>query len=201
VGGGATETGGAGGATETGGAGGTATDTGGAGGTATDTGGAGGATDTGGAGGAIDTGGAGNAGSCAVGATRGPNGHCYLIGTTSSSWSEARSNCLSFGSGWDLATVLDSQDAAFLSRTLTTEAWVGADDTNGAGVWRWVRDGAEFWQGGSSGSALNDAYVNWSSNEPKDGSAADCLRVLPSALWAAVDCGSGFPAVCEGPAD
>jgi hypothetical protein len=124
-----------------------------------------------------------------------------VIGTTSSSWLEARSSCRGFGNGWDLATVLDGEDSAFLSRTLTTQAWVGADDTNGTGVWRWVRDGAEFWQGGSSGSTLNDAYVNWGSNEPNEGSMTDCLCILPSGLWDSVDCGSGFPAVCEGPAD
>jgi hypothetical protein len=103
------------------------------------------------------------------------------------------------GDGWDLATVLDDRDSAFLSSILNTDAWIGADDTNGMGVWRWVRDGAEFWRGGKFGNALNDAYVNWGANEPNDVDRADCVRISPSALWAAVDCGSGFPAVCEGP--
>ncbi len=138
--------------------------------------------------------------SCAAGAVVGANGHCYVIRTTSSSWVSARSDCRNLGDGWDLATIRGNRDAAFLSRILTTEAWIGANDASGTGVWRWVSDGAQFWQGGSSGNPLNGAYVNWNSGEP-NGDGARCLRIVPSALWAAVDCGSGSPAVCEGPAD
>jgi hypothetical protein len=120
----------------------------------------------------------------------------------SSTWLNARSQCRNIGDGWDLAAVLDERDSAFLSTLLSTDAWIGADDTNGTGVWRWVRDGAEFWQGGSSGSALNDAYVNWNDDEPRIGGGGKvCLRIAPSALWAAADCGSGFPSLCEGPSD
>jgi hypothetical protein len=119
----------------------------------------------------------------------------------SSTWLDARSTCRNLGDGWELATVLDQRDSAFLSSTLTTEAWIGTDDTDGTGVWRWVRDGAEFWRGDSSGAALNDAYVNWNTDEPKAVGGTDCLRVSPLALWAAVDCGNASPPVCEGPAD
>jgi hypothetical protein len=137
---------------------------------------------------------------CAAGAALGANGHCYVVRTTSSSWVGARSDCRNLGDGWDLATVLGHRDAAFLSRILTTEAWIGANDASGTGVWRWVNDGAQFWQGNSSGNPLNGAYVNWNSGEP-NGDGARCLRILPSTLWATADCGSGSPAVCEGPTD
>lgn len=139
--------------------------------------------------------------SCAGGTVVGPNGHCYMLGTASSTWVNARSQCRNFDDGWDLAAVLDERDSTFVSTILSTDAWIGADDTNGTGVWRWVRDGAEFWQGGASGSALNDAYVNWNDDEPRSGGGKDCLRISPSALWATADCSSGFPPLCEGPSD
>jgi hypothetical protein len=151
--------------------------------------------------GAAGAGGSSQPAHCAGGATLGPNGACYRVATTSARWVDARAACRNAGDGWDLASVLDQREAAFLSGMLMTEAWIGADDTNGTGVWRWVRDGAEFWQGGPAGSALNDAYVNWNADQPKDGSVRACLRISPSALWAAGDCGGGFPSVCEGPPD
>lgn len=150
---------------------------------------------------ASSAGGSNEPASCADGTALGPNGHCYRLGTASSPWLGARSQCRSIGDGWDLATVLDERDSAFVSTLLSTDAWIGADDTNGMGVWRWVRDSAEFWQGGSSGSALNDAYVNWNDDEPRSGGGKNCLRISPSALWATADCSSGFPSLCEGPSD
>jgi hypothetical protein len=162
--------------------------------------GTGGSLAQGSSGGESGAGGSSNVASCAERAVLGPNGHCYVVDTTSSSWRNARSSCHRLGDGWDLTAVLGPRESAFLSSILSTEAWIGADDTNGTGVWRWVRDDAEFWQGGSSGDVSNDAYVNWNAGEPTSDGATACLRISPSALWDAVDCGSGFPALCEGPA-
>jgi hypothetical protein len=120
--------------------------------------------------------------------------------TESASWALARSRCQARGAGWDLMSIRSAADSAFLAGWLTAEAWVGADDTDGREIWRWVDDGSEFWEGGGTGSALDSSYVNWNANEPNGGGGHDCMRILPSALWADLDCGDSRTSVCEGPA-
>jgi hypothetical protein len=154
-------------------------------------------------GGAESAGSAGASGTptCSAPAVAGPSGRCYLWGTESASWALARSRCQARGAGWDLMSIRSAADSAFLASWVTAEAWVGADDSDGSELWRWVDDGSEFWEGGGMGSVLNDLYVNWNANEPNGGGGHDCLRILPGALWADLDCGDSRTSVCEGPAE
>jgi hypothetical protein len=138
---------------------------------------------------------------CSAPAALGPSGRCYLWESASATWALARSRCQARGAGWDLMSIRSAVDSAFLANWVTAEAWVGADDTEGSELWRWVDDGSEFWEGGSTGSVLNNLYVNWNANEPNGGGGHDCLRILPSALWADLDCGDSRTSVCEGPVD
>lgn len=137
--------------------------------------------------------------SCSEPAIDGPGGRCYLLVSASASWATARSQCRARGTGWDLMSIRSAEDSTFLANLLTTEVWVGADDTDGNEVWRWVDDGTEFWEGGGAGSVVGDAYLNWNPNEPNGGGGHDCMRVLPTAFWADLDCGDGRASVCAGP--
>ncbi len=186
---------------------------GGATGGAVGRGGAGGSASTAGAsgsvGGAARTGvdasapgsGGGSGGSaCTAPEWSGPNGRCYLLVSEVASWDVARSRCRAHAAGWDLTSIRSAAESEFLASILTAEAWVGADDGNGTELWRWVDDGTEFWDGGASGSATGDAYLNWNPTEPNGGGGPECMRILPTASWADLDCGTGRGSVCAGPA-
>jgi hypothetical protein len=41
--------------------------------------------------------------------------------------------------------------------------WIGANDRSTEGTWRW-NDGAQFWSGGPTGTAVGGLYNNWGSN-------------------------------------
>ncbi|HVZ34022.1 MAG TPA: C-type lectin domain-containing protein, partial [Polyangiaceae bacterium] len=106
---------------------------------------------------------------------------------------------------WDLVTIHSAQRNVWLSALLgsVADAWVGASDMQTEGAWRWVGDGAPFWNGsGGMGSPVGSAYVNWSlgSNpEPNGGDASDCLRLRSGGGWADYQCNSPFASICEGP--
>ncbi|EMI46059.1 LamG-like jellyroll fold domain-containing protein [Rhodopirellula sp. SWK7] len=54
------------------------------------------------------------------------------------------------------------------------DVWIGASDELAEGDWRWYDDGSptdSFWSGDSSGSRIDDHYVNWISGEPSGGQA------------------------------
>ena len=154
-----------------------------------------------GSGGAAGVAGAPGTSSCRAPEIAGPGGRCYLWVSASALWAAARSQCQAHGAGWDLMSIRNAEDTAFIANFLTAEAWAGGDDTDGTEVWRWVDDATEFWDGGGNGSAIDDAYTHWNPNEPNGGGGHDCLRVLPSAFWADLDCGEPRTFLCEGPAD
>jgi hypothetical protein len=133
----------------------------------------------------------------------GPNGGCYVSLTTLRSWSDARLECRARGEGWDLAALRALDTDEFVSGLITAEAWVGASDDADEGWWRWVPDGAAFWNDpGQGGAVLNGAYVNWNADEPNGGMNSDCLRIVPQlgGRWADLECASLRGSVCEGPA-
>lgn len=163
-------------------------------------GGAGGAAGAGGDASAPSRGGGSGGSACTAPESSGPNGRCYLLVSEVTSWGVARSRCRAHAAGWDLTSIRSAAESEFLASILTVEAWVGADDGNGTELWRWVDDGTEFWDGGASGSATGDAYLNWNPTEPNGGGGPECMRILPTAFWADLDCGTGRGSVCAGPA-
>jgi hypothetical protein len=83
-----------------------------------------------------------------------------------------------------------------VNNTVTLWRWIGANDLVTAGTWQW-EDGQAFWSGGSSGSALNGLYSNWSHGEP-GGGASDCV-VMASRPgdWHTLPCPDAHPYICE----
>ena len=140
---------------------------------------------------------------CAASQSLGPNGDCFATIGSLLSWSAARQACRNLGDGWDLASIRDATVNSFVASLLAGETWIGAADQTREGTWRWVSDGSVFWRGlAGAGGSVNDAYINWSDNEPNDNRDSDCARIVPeqNAAWADLDCAELRAAVCEGPA-
>lgn len=145
--------------------------------------------------------------SCAQGESLGPNGHCYFIDAELATWDDARANCQARGAGWDLASVRSAAESEFLGDELEFEAWIGASDADIEGTWVWVVDDLPFWSGtGETGSAIDDAYVNWNATEPNGSTGTNCARALErtadapdrDAPWADLVCTQTLGAICEG---
>jgi len=39
--------------------------------------------------------------------------------------------------------------------------WIGANDIDSEGIWRWVGDNTQFWEGDTNGRNVNSEYNNW----------------------------------------
>jgi len=144
--------------------------------------------------------------SCVSDASLGPNQRCFALVSSARSWQDARTGCRGRGNGWDLATIRNTEQNSWLLPLLGTlaDAWLGASDLQSEGAWRWVGDGAAFWNGpGGTGSRVANAYVNWNDGppnpEPNGGEASDCLRLRSGGGWADFECNTALASICEGP--
>jgi len=54
--------------------------------------------------------------------------------------------------------------------------WIGANDIQTEGEWIWVNSATQFWQGDSTGSAVNGLYNNWGI-EPDDFNGQDAAGI------------------------
>jgi hypothetical protein len=67
-----------------------------------------------------------------------------------------------------------------------------------------VDDDTVFWHGdgtGTGGGAANGLYADWNSDEPNGSDPSDCMRILPSAKWADLQCENTLGYICMGPQD
>lgn len=87
---------------------------------------------------------------------------------------------------------------------------IGGSDAATEGQWTWVgsgdiADSFQFWQGGSGGQAVGEAYVEWAAGEPTAATAnEDCaaMSVLGGAMrnageWDDRSCNEQLPYLCE----
>src|SRR5262249_26317520 len=72
---------------------------------------------------------------------------------------DARTRCQMAGA--DVVSIRDSATNDWLKGEITDHTWIGASDGLQDGTWQWLRDGALFWTGGSSGSPNAGAFANW----------------------------------------
>ncbi|CAC5366818.1 MRC [Mytilus coruscus] len=95
-----------------------------------------------------------------------PNGwklfsdHCYLFVYTQITWMEARTECQNKG-GY-LVKVENGQEETWLTSQLEDEVWLGMNDIQNEGHWRW-----------SDNSFVS--YNNWRYGEPNGGRGENCL--------------------------
>jgi len=152
--------------------------------------------------------GAGEAGAppaleCRSGSHETASGACYAVFETNKvSWFTARAQCQALGVGWHLASIRSRSDSTLLASLVSSEVWVGASDQALEGTWLWVDDETVFWRGdGSGGNAVNGMYTDWNSNEPNGSDLSDCMRILPDAKWADLQCENTLGYSCMGPRD
>jgi hypothetical protein len=74
-------------------------------------------------------------------------------------------------SDFDKTTAPDGGGALYI--------WIGANDRETEGEWSWDGSGERFWQGSSSGSAVDGRYNNWG-NEPDDFEGQDTAGIALS---------------------
>jgi len=104
-------------------------------------------------------------------------GHFYrFIPKTGITWTtakvEAESAAMKYhGLQGYLATITSAVENAFIQLKTKGVGWIGASDQEIEGVWRWVTGpeaGTQFWQGTSTGNAVNGMYNNWNVGEPNN---------------------------------
>jgi len=103
-----------------------------------------------------------------------PNtGHYYeFVSHPNISWTDAEiaaSNRTYFGLQGYLATLTSQEEADFSGAQAQGVGWIGANDANVEGEWRWVTGpeaGTLFWLGDENGTEVT--FANWNSNEPND---------------------------------
>ncbi|MDG2221885.1 MAG: lectin-like protein [Rubripirellula sp.] len=87
-------------------------------------------------------------------------------------WADAWLDAFTLG-GW-IATLETEEEREKVQQLANGSAvWLGASDLENQAVWKWIRPAFEmtpFWSGTSTGSAVNDAYINWNlpTGEPND---------------------------------
>jgi len=108
------------------------------------------------------------------------NGHYYKR-SASMTWPEAKAEAEALG-GY-LVTINDEDENVWLSINISG-GWTGANDIAVEGVWEWVEDGADFWNGDDTGSVVPGMYANWASEEPNDaGDGEDHGEITGSGSW------------------
>lgn len=103
-------------------------------------------------------------------------GHFYrYVRMRGISWTEARDSAanLSYnGLQGYLATITSSIENDFIWSKIDGVGWIGANDAQNEGTWRWVTGpeaGTHFWQGTHvNGYRVNNRYSNWNTGEPNN---------------------------------
>lgn len=109
-------------------------------------------------------------------------GECYLFGTTNKTWTQSRTACQAIATGYDLATVSDSTENAYIKGQLTADSWIGYSDAT-PGTWAWA-----------SGTST---YTNWRV-QPDGGTSQNCVAIDDATgLWTDESCAGSRPFVCE----
>ena len=131
---------------------------------------------------------------CGLDEVTAPNGVCYFIDSSASTWAEARARCQARGTTWDLVTINDATRNDFVLSITGFEAWIGATDVGDEGAWLWVDEDVAFFE---VNAATNARFANWSDGEPNDYEDSDCLRMLTTGQWADWPCDSLLGNVCR----
>jgi parallel beta-helix repeat protein len=141
------------------------------------------------------------------------DGRFYQYVSESLTWAQARDAAAlrTFGGlqGY-LVTVTSQEEMDFIIQYIESESWMGANDIDVEGDWRWVTgpEGLEsdglgrlFWTGeghygDGDGQAVNDEYNNWADRdengfpgEPNDSGGEDCAQFYSDGEWNDIPCG------------
>uniref|UniRef100_A0A3Q0SY73 C-type lectin domain-containing protein n=1 Tax=Amphilophus citrinellus TaxID=61819 RepID=A0A3Q0SY73_AMPCI len=113
---------------------------------------------------------------------------CYLLSERSDSWDAARKDCRDREA--DLVVIESSEEQTFLSTVTKEHTWIGLNDKEKEGTWKWV-----------DGTALT--LKNWEENQPDNGRGdpqwgeEDCAHDRGIKLWNDISCSASFKWICE----
>uniref|UniRef100_A0A7N5ZS44 C-type lectin domain-containing protein n=1 Tax=Anabas testudineus TaxID=64144 RepID=A0A7N5ZS44_ANATE len=117
---------------------------------------------------------------------------CYFFSTESGSWTTGREDCRTRGA--DLVVIDSAEEQTFLSTFINTRSWIGLNDTDNEGTWKWV-----------DGTPLTVTY--WAPTQPDNWDeythfGEDCVEILGgrSSEWNDISCEDSRPWICEKPA-
>jgi hypothetical protein len=194
---------------------------GGGGGGAVGTGGGSGSGGRGGVGGAAGLGGRGGTtgvgGSAGGGGTAGSDGgaaiscysatfggHDYAFCDALVDWASARAECER--RGMRLVRIDDASEDSWVQATANFSAsmfrrdglWLGGYEPTTDGDWHWT-DGAPFWNGGVTGTAVGGLFTNWEGGEPNNANGPEsCLSMpLNKTTWYDWGCSAAQYFACE----
>nr|XP_024656739.1 CD209 antigen-like protein 2 [Maylandia zebra] len=87
--------------------------------------------------------------------------------------------------GADLVVINSPEEQNFLS-TITTEVWIGLNDKEQEGMWKWV-DGTPL------------TLTNWGRDQPDNGGEEDCVHLGgdKQKSWNDLWCSSSYQWICE----
>uniref|UniRef100_A0A3B5R8K8 C-type lectin domain-containing protein n=1 Tax=Xiphophorus maculatus TaxID=8083 RepID=A0A3B5R8K8_XIPMA len=115
------------------------------------------------------------------------NSSCYFLSTSSGSWNKAREDCRNRGG--DLVVINDDDEQNFLSTIINKEPWIGLNDIETEGSWKWVDD--------------TPLTKHWAKKQPDNGGGdpqwgeEDCAQILTYKLWNDCKCSSSMQWICE----
>ena len=131
------------------------------------------------------------------------NGHVYQVVSSVGDWptAKAAADAMNYrGAGGYLVTTTSGAETGFVIGLLPSDAWMGASDATVEGEWRWVdgpENGTHFWNGGSSGNAVNGQFTYWNSSEPNNsGGNENCgeFQHGSGGVWNDFTCSGTMPA-------
>ncbi|XP_059199184.1 CD209 antigen-like protein E [Centropristis striata] len=112
---------------------------------------------------------------------------CYLFSSATGSWEAGRQDCRDRGA--DLVIIDSYEEQEFITKFIKEYTWIGLNDRDNEGVWKWV-----------DGSPLTEAY--WMSGMPDNGGGdpkygeEDCVEIQ-TGYRRAVIMGSRMGVPCE----
>uniref|UniRef100_A0AAZ1Y0W4 C-type lectin domain-containing protein n=2 Tax=Oreochromis aureus TaxID=47969 RepID=A0AAZ1Y0W4_OREAU len=109
---------------------------------------------------------------------------CYLLSERSDSWHSARKHCTDQGA--DLVVIDSPEEQDFVTSFTQKETWIGLNDIEQEGTWKWV-----------DGSPLTLQY--WASHQPDDLLfSEDCAHIrYQETSWNDERCENSLQWVCE----